>query len=258
MRPVKWAYGIITVPERIQSTLPDSIRTLEQAGFDYPTLFIDGATCGYGTYDRLPKVYRKDRIGVYGNWVLSLYELYIKNPTANYFALFQDDIIACRNIKQYVENTFPTDGYLNLYTFPENEVQRPTPDFTGWYQSPYANGSWVYQTARGAQGIVLHKHAVMDLLSNRSIVDRVQDKHIGWRSIDGAIGIALNNDGWKEYVHYPSLLQHTGLTCTFNKRANATFKETTYKIFEWHPTTLSQSFKGEEFDCLTLPRTNQP
>jgi hypothetical protein len=145
-KPVSWASGVTTVPERFQTTLPRTLLSLKNAGFPEPRLFIDG-------YDRdpglqLPTTVRHDRIRVVGNWMLALWELYIRDPSATRYAIFQDDLIAYRNLRLYLERLrYPDQGYCNLYTFPEN--QRLSAGRTGWYPSN--------QLGRGAVALVFDK-----------------------------------------------------------------------------------------------------
>src|SRR5690606_21154247 len=91
---------------------------------EVPRLFVDGADhlhlptwmLRYEVTCRTPK------IKAYGNWLLAAWELYIRDPQADRYAIFQDDLICCRNLREYIEKTdYPANGYLNLYSFPENE-----------------------------------------------------------------------------------------------------------------------------------------
>lgn len=65
---------------------------------------------------------------------------------------------------------------------------------------------------------------------------RVQDPTRGWRAVDGGIVTGMNKVGYREYVHYPSLVQHTGLISSMRNRQQPT----------------APSFPGEDFDAMTL------
>ena len=68
------------------------------------------------------------------------------------------------------------------------------------------------------------------------LVNRPQDVNRGHKAIDGGIVDALSPLGFVEYVHNPSLVQHTGLVSSMsNKR---------------HPT--AETFPGENFDFMDL------
>lgn len=119
------------------------------------------------------------------------------------FALFQDDLLACRDLRRYLEVCkLPTDGYFNLFTMPE-PYQIARPNEFGWFKSN--------QKGRGAVGLIFTRDAIMTLLQQKHMVDNFQDNHLGDRNVDGGISDAFRKAGWFEYVHNPSLIQHTGV-----------------------------------------------
>lgn len=226
---MNWAYGVTTVPDRLKDLFPRTLASLALAGFDSPRLFVDNCEQP-NLYDRfnLPLTTRWPRIRTYGNWILALAELYIRDPKADRYALFQDDFVTVKGLRAYLDRSpYPANGYLNLYTFPANQSLAP-PNRSGWYVSN--------QAGYGAVALVFSLEAVTTLLAQQSIVDRPQDAKKGHRSIDGGIVDAFSKVGWKEYVHNPSLVQHTGILSSMGNRR--------------HP--LAQSFPGENFDATTL------
>jgi hypothetical protein len=248
VRRIEWAYGITTVPARRNTLLPRTVESLKTAGFPTPVLFIDGATHDDATsYERefgVPCVPRWPVIRTFGNWVLGLAELYIRNPGCSHYVMFQDDLVCSRNLRQYLERCeYPSGergrpkGYWNLYTFDfywrraprDQTVRREIKD--GWFQSPTGQGL-------GAVGLVFNRNAVVDLLTERGHVV-TRPSHPGdrsWRNIDGGIVDALGKYGWREMVHNPSLVQHTGVKSVMGSQR--------------HPD--ARSFRGEDFDCLSL------
>jgi hypothetical protein len=83
-----WSYGVTTVPDRLNSLLPATLESLARAGFDSPRLFVDDAEllitpsldcCNYALAF----------IRAAGNWVLSAWELYARNPDATYYLCFR-------------------------------------------------------------------------------------------------------------------------------------------------------------------------
>jgi hypothetical protein len=42
MTELTWSYGITTVPKRQNSLLQRTVKSLGEAGFDHPHLFVDG------------------------------------------------------------------------------------------------------------------------------------------------------------------------------------------------------------------------
>jgi hypothetical protein len=200
---IEWAYGITTCADRLGTTLERTLHSLEETGFANPRLFIDGA-------QRLPGEYsgevtcRWPPITVYANWILGLVELYVRQPRADYFAIFQDDLICCKGLRDYLEAWHPRHSYLNLYTHEQNhDIGR---DKSGWFPSN--------QMGKGALALVFRREAVVDLFESKHIVRRPMDWTVrSTRSIDGAVCEALcrRNDGgvvYIEYVHNPSLVQH--------------------------------------------------
>lgn len=225
-----WSYGITTVPERLNELFPRTLKSLRSAGFDKPRIFVDGAENdeAYRRFD-LAVTVRHPKIRTYGNWVLALGELYLREPDADRYAIFQDDFVTYHNLRQYLEQTpYPDKGYLNLYTFPKNQELAPL-GYRGFY---IAN-----QRGLGAVALVFSRDAVQILLKHQHMIDRptTLDER-SFKAVDGAIVSSMNKAGWKEYVHTPSLVQHTGMRST---AGNAK-----------HP--IAKTFLGEEFDALDL------
>lgn len=243
---MKWQYGITTVPERRRTTLPTTLRSLEKAGFTQPRLFMDGyQTSTLYQELSLPYSIRDPILRPMGNWWLALWELYIREPEADRYVIFQDDLLACTNLRQYLEKaTYPERGYLNLYTAPSNEsmIEFGKQGF-GWVRARTLTSGpsepVPYQTGRGALGLVFDKVAARTLLCSPHFVQKFTDPHRGWRSIDGAVVTAMNQAGFSEYVHCPSLLQHIGDKSTIGN----------LPLADRHQ---SQTFPGDDFDALTL------
>jgi hypothetical protein len=246
--PLKWAYGVTTVPQRRKDLLPRTIMSLRRGGFPTPHLFVDGSRTVQDWEDEfgLPVTARWPQKRTYANWWLSLWELYFANPDADRYALFQDDMVTYKNLRMYLESVpYPGGGkgYCNLYTFPSNLQLCPRAfvqgrgnvgeRHKGWYQSN--------QMGLGAVALIFNNEAVVNLLHSPHMVKRVKSKDRGWRLTDGAVVEAMSYQmGWKEYVHNPSLVQHTGERTTIQ---NGLIK---------CPHPQSNSFEGEDFDALSL------
>jgi len=237
-KKVKWTYGITTVPSRREDLLPRTIESLRLAGFENPWLFVDGCSHeeAIELYERndLFKgkiggvTVRNPKVNAYGNWVMALWELYVRNPKSDYFSIFQDDFVTYKNLRHYLETLkYPLNGYWNLLTFPQNQSKAPK-GMTGFFLSN--------QNGLGAVALVFSKKAVMEILGSEHMAGRPQNQKKGIKSIDGGVVTAMKKVGWKEYVHNPSLIQHTGETSVLGNRK--------------HP--LAPSFKGEWFDALDL------
>lgn len=224
---MRWAYGVTTCKQRKTNLLPRTIASLKNGGFPEPHLFVDGEDdpASWEIKFGLPVTIRNPAVRTAGNWALSAIELYLRQPDAELYAIFQDDLVCVRNLRAYLERAVrPTRGYMNLYTFPQNEDLAAGRN--GFYESN--------QRGRGAVALVFSREALLTLFQSQHFVERPQDQDRGHRSIDGGIVASMEKAGWKEFVHYPSLVQHTGLESSMGNRK--------------HP--LSRTFPGEAFDAL--------
>lgn len=236
--PHIWSYGLTTVLKRRDSLLPRTLANLKTAGFDSPRLFVDDiANADAPSWERefgLEVTPRSPRIRTFGNWVLGLAELYIRNPNATRYAMFQDDFVTYRNLQGYLDRVpFPGGAYLNLYTFPRNQAAIPAGSKDGFY--PAAG------RGLGAVALVFTRDGVRDLLTQQHTVDRPMDPVRGHRQIDGGVWNAMLKAGYKELVHSPSLVQHIGLKSTMSSPGDNHDNQ-----------ALAPSFRGEEYDALAM------
>lgn len=210
IRKMKWAYGVTTVPERKDTLLPRTLASLAAAGFDKPRLFIDGANsiepwANLG----LDLTLRYPRIRTHGNFVLGLYELFIRDPDADRYVMFQDDILCVKNLKEYLEvSTTHEKCFWSLFTFPINyDLAKGV---RGWFR---AN-----QLGKGAVGLVFSREGLKLLVGHQHMVDRVENRkieprngwHVGEERVDGGVVESFKKSGWTEMCHNPSLTQHIG------------------------------------------------
>jgi hypothetical protein len=250
---LKWAYGVTTVPERRSTLLPRTLASLRRGGFENPRLFVDGDNdaesweqeFGLRVTTHFPSV------RTFGNWMLALWELYIREPKADRYAIFQDDLVTYVNLRQYLEASTakpqvaevqPPQGrqrnrfahksqrnaaqvYWNLYSFPSNEKLATGP---GWHMSN--------QRGLGALALVFPRAAVIALLSSEHMADRPQSANRGYRNVDGGIVTALAKAQYSEVVHSPTLVMHTGIQSSMGSK----FHE------------LATTFRGEHFDAMEL------
>jgi hypothetical protein len=188
-KAMKWSYGLTSCDERHGSvSYRKTLESLNRAGF---------ATRGMGIFIDGEK--DKESYGIVGNWILSAWELFLRNPKSDMYAIFQDDIICCRDIKPYLQKTVSihADKYYNLYTGASNYSH--IGNSYGWNSSN--------QLGRGALALVFPRPVFMKLLSSQELVSKPQQVK-GTISIDGTISTALKQEGVEEMVHYPSLVQH--------------------------------------------------
>lgn len=229
---MRWSYAVTSVDSRVSDLLPKTLDHLKSAGFDRPRLFVDNMSDAMAielsNSIGLEVVNRYPRIHTYGNWLLTLLELYIRDPHADRYAIFQDDFSCYKNLRNYLESVpYPDQGYLNLYTFPSNEDKAPQGQ-TGFFESN--------QLGKGAVALVFSNQAANTLLKQPHIFDKPKAARKPTKSVDGAVIEAMKKAGWKEYVHYPSLTQHHG---EISSMGNAK-----------HP--KSKSYRGDDFDAMEL------
>jgi len=256
---MKWACGMTTVWQRRNDLLPQTLASIKAAGFPEPRLFVDGfgaqpshaklsevAAWYEGKFPSPELTIRQPALRTFGNWLLALWEMYVRAPGSERWVIFQDDVAVCSNLRAYMDHCdLPERGYWNLYTAPSSEIVVPR-DINGqkrmgWYQSAMLSGvasdGRGEQLGRGALALVFGLEAVTTLLSSyQHIVERPQDCDKGLRNVDGAVVQAMNKAGWREWVHWPSLVQHVGLVSSMGT----------------NPQKQSESFPGEEFDALKL------
>jgi len=191
---MRWSYGMTSCKEREGGkAFHQTLCELDKAGFkrDQIKIFVDGE--------------RGSAYGVVGNWILSMWELFLTNPKADMYALFQDDILCCPNLKTYIEKSINVhrEVYLNLYTTGSNfkfisETNQP-PLRDRWYASN--------QMGRGAMALVFPRPVLFRLLSSENLMAHVQSPN-GTMGIDKAINSCLKPRRVQELVHCPSLVQH--------------------------------------------------
>lgn len=175
--PVRWACGVTTVAGR-EGLLERTLASLRLGGFE-------------------PRVYAEDGLRAYGTWLRALADLVLRSPTADVYAVFQDDLVCVRNLREHLERSdYPPRGYWNLHTFPENEGP------PGW---SVARGN-----GRSALALAFSREAAYALLSSKHTWARTVDPVKGHKSVDGAVHVSMRHAGWAEHVHTPSLTLHTG------------------------------------------------
>ena len=205
---IHWSYGVMSVPSRAETLLPRTLESLKLGGFEHPAVFVDF-----------------EHYGVYGSWMLAAWKLYLQNPFADAYIIFQDDIVVYKNLRQYLEQLkYPLMGYFNLSTWPENAELATK---TGWFESN--------QKGRSACGLLFTSEGFRLLLHRKAVVDKARDRRKPGKCVDGMIIEAMRELDWKEYCHFPSLLKHTGDNQSTTNNQNS---------------PVADSFKGEDFDAL--------
>lgn len=231
-----WSYAVTTVPVRSNDLLLRTLDSLAMSGFNQPVIAIDGPAD-----ELLPRlrndyqiISRHSNVRTFAHWHLTLLELYSRNPWSEFYAIFQDDMLCVQNLRQYLTAcTWPEKSYLNLFTFMENDAIVDSATARGWLEAARAKEG--HQLGRGAVALAFSHDAVETLLSSRHMTIRRRDSLRGHKSLDGAIVESMNQAGYSEYVHNPSLIQHTG---TVSSMGNKTHPVSKWFDLEFDPLTL--------------------
>lgn len=218
VQSVDWSVGITTAP-REKPTLQRTLASLQSAGWEQVRVFADGeceVPSGYMVTRREPAS------GAFSNWFLGLAELIQRQPKAKWYAMFQDDLVLCRGVRERVES-LDWSGVLSLYQSVHHR----------------SNKTQLYSGGRGfvgALGLVFdHQTAHKLISSDLGISHRLRrTRQNDW--IDGAIGQWCKQNDVPLWIHGPSLCQHTGDTSTLGHTEKPTLE-----------------FVGEDFDASTLP-----
>lgn len=222
-----WSYGITTVPSRANDLLPATIESLSRTGFKLPVVFVDGfIEFSTELLDKLPPmVMRTQGVGHLANWMNALFYLYTVFPKATRYALFEDDLICCSNLRSYLDACpYPDKSYWNLLTHDCNfELAKDR----GWFLSN--------QRGKGAVGLVFNRATAARILLSSAFIERPIK---GTNGADGMVCEVLKPLGVTEYVHNPSLIQHVGDTSTIG-----------------HNWGEVKAFEGETYDPMQLITT---
>lgn len=220
--------------------LEHTLAALRLAGFDTPRLFVDGSRVE--DYPHYEVTIRAQRILPFGNWWLALQELLIRHPEAERYAIFQDDALAVKNLKPYLDALpWPSDGYFNLYVHPDNKDRAA---LKGWNLSD--------QCGKGAVALAFSREAALALASSRGMAERPAHPTRGWRFIDGGVADAMKKAGFCEYVHCPSLVKHVGEVSTFSKAERATVSDA-LSPYRWpNGRYEGAGFPGNDYDAMEL------
>ena len=210
----RWEVGV-TTSERRMPTLEQSFETIAKAGFENPTLFVDGPMQIPASLEKVESCFRTRRLGAFPNYVASLWELFLRNPFADGFLLIQDDALlpTSPHVREYVEHvTWPVEGpcILSLYCSAKYEKES-----AGWHRF---EGDWVW----GAVAFAFSPEAIRVVLNSiRLIEHRAQPDKKGLSQIDVVIGQIATEANIPIFYPSPSLVQHIGTVSTIWENARA-------------------------------------
>ncbi len=150
-----WAVAVITAP-RTRNTIQKCIRSLELAGWDSGLVFSEPNQTIKST-SNWPVTYRASKIGIFGNFILGLYELFIRNIEADAFLIVQDDMVASLDLRQKLESWFWTTTEPHIISLFSPDAVDTEPGL-GWSSSNFYRG--------GPNALVLSHETVQALLTS--------------------------------------------------------------------------------------------
>lgn len=197
-----WAVGVTTAPRK-PATLFETIASIRSAGWHDMLVFAepDSQTSGLGQGVQI--VRRSDTLGAWPNWILALSELYLRSPQADAYLLFQDDVILCEGVREYLEaELWPRErlAFVSLYCSAGYDSH------SGRYAEPPSADGYI-----GALALAFPPQAVRSLLSSGLIwAHRLRPGTGGVNGIDFALGRWAAQRALPGLFHQPSLAQHIG------------------------------------------------
>ena len=220
-----WAVGM-TLSPRKRPTHNETLRSAKLAGFDDIHLYMDGKVDVDDEFKDYPVTLREPKLGAWKNWITTLEELYNTYPDKDAYAIFQDDVSFCKNVRKFAEKTLWADserhmGVASFYS--PSHYERTIP---GWYKRN------VGITLRPAVTFVFSPTNVESVLS---YFERNPWKRKA--NIDNAIGQWGRHTKRYPYFFSPSLCQHIGHTSVISPWKSIKGKRKSYK------------YVGEDFDA---------
>ncbi|MCB1063660.1 MAG: glycosyltransferase family 2 protein [Verrucomicrobiae bacterium] len=203
-----WVVGVTTAP-REKSTLRRTLKSLRSAGWeDLIYLFAEpGTQTGAARRNNNPTelISRQGTaLGAWGNFLLALSELHLREPLADAYLMVQDDVIFCRGLRDYLEEHLwpgPKPGVISLHT-PSHLAAKTG---TGFFQADLGWNAW------GAQAFVFSNASARALLADSRVIDhRLNGLFEGKRNVDSVVGDWCRRSGREFYLHAPSLAEHIG------------------------------------------------
>ena len=210
-----WAVGV-TVAPREQTTIEQSLHSLQQAGWQDFRVFAEPTTDlpSWLAQDQITS--RTKTLGAWPNWFLALSELVLSDPSADAYLMCQDDVLYGTGLRDYLEETlWPARslGVVSLHTASHQDRG----DVEGYYALDAGWGAW------GAQAYVFSPASARALLRNQAVVDhRHKGPGEGLRNIDSVVGQWCRETGLNYFLHTPSLTQHVGETSTIWENSKVT------------------------------------
>lgn len=247
----RWAAGVTTAP-RNSPTLKRSLDSIRAAGFD-PVIFAEPETPLSGIEAEI--VQRRAKLGVVVNWIQGLQDLLARFPDAQALAMFQDDILLCKGVREFLEHDLwprRDSGVVSLYCPNAKGYERES--FTGTRRISQKN-------LIGACAMVVPRHVAELIVTGqhrnkwRGFAEGGQsaiNDPARWKALDAFIGHALAAAGLSADFYDPSLVQHIGKTSTLYGKLSIHAKR------QGREFRRSKRFPGEDAKASEVYRSHRP
>lgn len=224
---MKWNVSITTC-RRNQNLLSSTLSCIEAAGWQNYTVYAEPGSCDSDG----PRVDRLRNFGCWTNWICALFEAFQLDVDADLFAIFEDDIQICKNVRPYLDAILPSLGLFGaiaLYT--PSHLKKSAFGLQCIHDESYMGARmW------GTQGIVFTSESLASFLTYRStVMFRREGLGVVNKNRDSALGMWAKQSCKKVYYHTPSLVQHVGNESTIQ-----------------HAFHESEDFAGADFDAMSL------
>jgi glycosyltransferase involved in cell wall biosynthesis len=193
-----WAVGLLTAP-RPESTVHRALRSLKAAGFERVHVFAEPGSWIPEQFRDLPVTMHGETLGNLGNFYACIVGLYMTQPLADCYAVFQDDVEVARGLRPWCDRQFwPLDaGLVSLFTSRLHGART-----VGWRVLKLGR----YRTF-GAQAFVFRRDVLEQFLTDRRALGfRARRRH----GSDAVVGEWAARHGVGIAYHTPSLVQHVG------------------------------------------------
>ena len=202
----KWAVGI-TIAPRKEQTYNTTIDSFLSSGWEEIHLFCEPDVIVSEKHSCLPITRRSKTHGAWSNWFTSLKDLVNIYPDADCYGLIQDDVVFCKGLRVFMEETlWPSEDCGLCSVFVPSHYTRNAP---GWYRTNKGFRLWMAQTF------------FFRPESARSCIN--YDFCKNWnkeKQIDNVVGRWANETKQYPYYFSPSLSQHIGDTSTIWSEGN--------------------------------------
>jgi glycosyltransferase involved in cell wall biosynthesis len=193
-----WQIGLLTAPRRVP-TIRKTLENLDGAGFGPIHIFAEPGSALPADIENGRLTIHTRRLGNFANFYSSLATLFERDPDADCYAIFQDDILVAMGAREWCEREFWPQGagIVSLFT-----PQIHSDGLPGWtLKSPG------FYRIYGAQALVFRGDVVRRFLADPLVLH----SHGLYEHNDDAVvsGWAARNQLPIAY-HSPSLVQHVG------------------------------------------------